>query len=222
MTQTTMTTKPDKLLISIKWFTDIAYYLSIALVPIVIILSVLTSFIPLGDEVKDMFTASIPMSGEITNIPFTQLEPNNETVSTDSAKAAVVIYQGVLNIPLQHKAFIVFSNASHVIIMVLVIAILFFVRKMIRSALKNEPFAEHNGHYLTYIGYLLIASPFMESALQFILVTYLKNFVQLSNAIHLTAIDFNFGDVFVGVLILILAQVFKYGTTLQQDKNLTV
>jgi hypothetical protein len=92
--------------------------------------------------------------------------------------------------------------------------------KILRNVEKDQPFAAENAGRLFNIGILMLIASFVVRLAEFIVFGMLIDTLKINN------IDLNFQldatMVIVGMLILLLGGVFKYGSYLQQEYDETV
>jgi hypothetical protein len=101
--------------------------------------------------------------------------------------------------------------------------IIYHLKKILASLAGEEPFSVENGSRIRYIGWGVIAASFIKAILSFLLGIYFSRVIVLPGlevSANLRLIDF--GGILAGLLILILAEVFRHGAVLQEDQNLTV
>lgn len=106
---------------------------------------------------------------------------------------------------------------------ILIGIVLFLFSKIAKTVIDKEPFHEKNSKYLYYIGFILITSPI----LYFLFNLYINsvfNGINFPEGIHYISeelsLDWNF-TIF-GIFILALAYVFKEGTRMHKEQQLTV
>lgn len=101
--------------------------------------------------------------------------------------------------------------------------VIYQLRKILAILVDAAPFTSENGHRMRIIGFAVIAATLLKTALGFLLGIYLTSMINLPglelNA-NIRAEDF--AGVFLGAIILILAEVFRQGACLQEDQDLTV
>ncbi len=124
-----------------------------------------------------------------------------------SAQDSLLVYQFSLVLPL----------------IVIGLFIIFHLRKILASLANEEPFTVENSSRIKYIGWSVIIITFIKAVLSFLLGIYFSRMVVLPGleiSANIRLIDFS--GILAGILILILAEVFKHGALLQEDHNLTV
>jgi hypothetical protein len=98
--------------------------------------------------------------------------------------------------------------------------ILFEIKRILKSVLQDNPFKLGNSKNLTVIGAVLIVGSFIIPFLEG------KTISAIIRALHINGINFSFSIdgtmLFSGIIVLILAGVFKYGSYLQEEVDSTL
>jgi hypothetical protein len=101
-------------------------------------------------------------------------------------------------------------------------SIVYRLRKILASLNEGEPFAIGNSRHVRAIGMTVLAGSIL-NAIGSIAVGYLA-----TSSIHLAGIDLSpragspLSGIFLGLVILVLASVFRRGSELQEDHDMTV
>lgn len=100
--------------------------------------------------------------------------------------------------------------------------VLILLRRIFTTMRDGTPFLPENVRRIRWLGYIVIAAAVVEQ-----LVTVMLGVVMIDNVtsagIELNyAFNLNFTAIFLGLIILAIAEVFRYGTNLQSDADLTV
>ena len=102
------------------------------------------------------------------------------------------------------------------------IVILLALRQVLKSVADGAPFADANGPRITLIGIMVIIWGLVGQAAQ-TLATWMVMDESAASGLHLeTNIRPNLTIVFLGLVVLALGEVFRKGTRLQSDADLTV
>lgn len=101
--------------------------------------------------------------------------------------------------------------------------IIYQLRKLFYTIRSGDPFSRENSRRIQIIGIAVIASSVLSALLSFLIGSYLATLIDLPGLDLMAHIRLqDFGGVFVGIIILILAEVFQHGARLQEESNLTV
>ncbi len=101
--------------------------------------------------------------------------------------------------------------------------IVFHLRKIFSTIAGGDPFSMENSKRIRVIGWTVIAASVLKALLSFFLGLYFSTLVDLPGLVLTANLRLtDFGGVFVGITILILAEVFQHGARLQEESNLTV
>lgn len=102
-----------------------------------------------------------------------------------------------------------------------VLLITFQLKKIFSTFKKTEPFVVSNSKRIRLIGIILIGSCLLKFLFGIFYTRYLNAHFQWDQKI-IFGQSLDLGTIFIGVLVIILAQVFRLGTELQEDNNLTI
>ena len=107
--------------------------------------------------------------------------------------------------------------------LVIGLLVIYHLRKIFATLAGGDPFSKGNSRRIKTIGWLVITATVFKAVLSFLFGLYFMNFISLPGLILEANIRLeDFSGVFAGIIILILAEVFKYGSLLQEEQNLTV
>jgi len=145
------------------------------------------------------------------------------------AAAGTNLETGQLNATDGNFSFQVQSGLANILIMIfiVVVAFSFFIlatyqlRLIFLSFSKNEPFLEFNITRIRKIGFILISYALAQLLYHIALNQYLTSHFKWSNDIQLTY-SFNLSALFIGVTLIVVAEVFKLGTSLDNEQKLTI
>jgi hypothetical protein len=120
------------------------------------------------------------------------------------------------------KLTFMFTILSIAPLLVLIVLIIYQLRKIFETLVNENPFVEDNAKRLKNIGIFVI----LTSIVQTILQSYVgKNLVQAIRSPHVqirTMIEFDMVVIFLGVIFIVLAEVFKIGAKMKEEQDLTV
>ena len=160
-------------------------------------------------EVRLTQSKAIPVSTSSTGEKL-----NGATLNLDSGKLSFN--------HLSSKAIIAFNLVSMLIAFSISLSITFLLRKIFQTLTTSYPFIIENAYRLKNIGLLVILTSVTSFTHDWIVNWYLKqNFIIDGSAIraHLV-IDLK--TIFAGLIILIIAEIFRVGTRLKEEQDLTV
>ena len=130
--------------------------------------------------------------------------------------------QGELRIRTRSKpvAALVFGLAEVMFLMV------FFIygqlRCVFRSVLRGRPFVEANARRIRRVGLALVCWSLVMPLIEYFATLPVLREVHVNGLILRPPIDLNFELLFVGLAILVLAEIFRQASDLQRDQSLTV
>jgi len=117
----------------------------------------------------------------------------------------------------------IFQFALVIPLLAIGLLIIFHLRKIFATIAGGDPFSMENSKRIRLIGWAVIAASVLKALLSFLIGLYFSTLINLPG-LTLTAnmrLE-DFSGVFVGVIILILAEVFQHGARLQEESNLIV
>ncbi len=100
--------------------------------------------------------------------------------------------------------------------------VIYQLRKIFATLAGRTPFTKENARRIRIIGIAVIAGALLNTIVYFMLGLYISNFVQLPGVELIANLKVDFGGIFLGAVIIILAEVFRYGACLQEEQDLTV
>jgi hypothetical protein len=119
------------------------------------------------------------------------------------------------------------AAAGIVIFMVPAFMVLLFLRRIFGTMAAGKPFVDENIRRIRWIGWLMIIFGFLNQAVRWGLIWYVHHNVvatglDLSLQIDQSLVQPDMTMIFLGLVVLALAEVFRYGAGLQADSDLTV
>lgn len=128
---------------------------------------------------------------------------------------------------LTHKFLLIFRTYADFILLILVF---FFLKSIFASLRRNFGFSSRLYRYILFIGIALIAQVFLVTVSDFILaqslsLIWIKPLFNHPGFVNLTInprIDFNFTILFIGIALMVLGKLFKVGTELKEENELTI
>ncbi len=117
----------------------------------------------------------------------------------------------------------IFQFALVIPLLAMGLLIIFHLKKIFSTIAGENPFSMENSKRIRVIGWTVIAASVLKALLSFFLGIYFSTLVNLPGLVITANLRLtDFGGVFVGIIILILAEVFQHGARLQEESNLTV
>ncbi len=188
----------DKKLVKILFrIMTFGFYFSIIVAAILVAATIVIQFIPLP-EVRE----SVLQSKFIFDNSFTY-----EVTVLDNANFLPVITR-----------FLVFGIFS-----ILSLTALTFLLKEVLGNVKNDSvFIEENSQYIKYLGYTIIAVSFIQGALRFWAAAALMNIINIPGGHFGANFSPSIDSIIIGLIIVVLSQIFAYGTHLQNEYDSTI
>ena len=100
--------------------------------------------------------------------------------------------------------------------------VLVLLRRIFDTMTIGTPFLPQNATRIRWLGFIAIGAAVVEQIIEIALGLLVLNNVSSSGLEIDYHFDLNLGAVFVGLIIVALAEVFRHGTSLQADSDLTV
>ncbi|GEM_PF-3516391 len=104
----------------------------------------------------------------------------------------------------------------------LLLGIITILRAFMRSIKSGSPFTSKNASRLKLLGLLVMAAGPFYGILEYIYGTMLKCSIDVPGAVVTVNPDARIMYVAVGIVILVIGQIFKYGVRLREDSELTI
>jgi hypothetical protein len=118
------------------------------------------------------------------------------------------------------------AMAVYLCIVIVYAAVLLFVirhlRLVFRSLADGNPFSPENASRIRSIGLIFIFGEVAESLLALACQLYVKSTFVATGLKIKSALDLELWPIFAGFVLLVIAEVFRLGTQLQEDRDLTV
>ncbi|MDF1594839.1 MAG: DUF2975 domain-containing protein [Acidimicrobiia bacterium] len=99
---------------------------------------------------------------------------------------------------------------------------LILMRRIFSTMMVGTPFLPENARRIRWLGYMVIGGALVEQIIEIGLGLLVLNSISSTGLDIDYHFDLNLAAVFVGLIILALAEVFRHGTALQADADLTV
>ncbi|NOZ45195.1 MAG: DUF2975 domain-containing protein [Chlorobi bacterium] len=100
--------------------------------------------------------------------------------------------------------------------------IIYWLKKIFGNLKLGNFFIRENGIYITKIALSVISITTLIDIFSFFLSKYLSGFLHIPNVIFKSDIYFHFNTIFLGFLILAIAQIFMKGSEMKKEQELTI
>jgi hypothetical protein len=146
-----------------------------------------------------------------------------DTIATPGVERAVIVdARGELRLQTTRWALQFLPNLGMLLALWLAIYVIYLMRGVLRRVKDGDPFSGHNVRSLQIIGTLLLAIGLLGPALEYAIVRSLLARMVLQGVELGAPIDIQGNTVLAGLLVLVLAGVFRHGGDLERDQALTV
>ncbi len=116
------------------------------------------------------------------------------------------LFQFILTLPLLAAGLIVIYN----------------LRRIFATLIQEKPFQVENIRRIRLIGIVVIAGTVLSGILHTLIGFYLVNLINLPGLELKANVSLNISGLFLGVVILTLAEIFRLGAALQEEQDMTV
>lgn len=124
----------------------------------------------------------------------------------------------------QSLALQIYSGVYTLIIWAAISYIVFLIRKIIRTVVEGNPFIKENGERLKIAGAVVVLVPTILWLSRIIIATRIISSIKIEN-VQLKVIgitDITYLCIGIGIFLIILSEVFRIGTSLKEENELTV
>ncbi len=143
----------------------------------------------------------------------------NSSLQTD---AQIEKVRGNLKFPVRRNAFVSVSVSLILLMTAFLLWVVGQLRHVFRSLSAGVPFAADNARRIRWVGIAIIVGEVARSVIVFSWSAYLSQHFT-ANGLNFVAIaDFNISVVLSGLVILVISEVFREGTRLQEEQSLTI
>lgn len=158
------------------------------------------------------------------HIQFERIDITNNAIETDNLKNDIYLTNGEGRLHLENEeySFIYFRLLSAFIDTLLYIFIIFLLRKIFFSLKTGEFFVKQNGIYIKKIAYAVLGLSLIPAFLIYLINIFIKRTLNIDGIIFKAQFEFDYGTVFLALLIFVIAEVFIRGTKLKEDQDLTI
>lgn len=205
-------TKKTSIVRSIRTALNFFYYFSILGI---VFLSIFTIVKGISHEPKDgrfeaTYYSSSPASLKVTFI------------SNHAGNGEIIVGPGVISFK-ANRSFLIFTRSIQVIFFLIFFIIIYFLRQIFNDLVKNKsPFIPENPKRIRWIGYIIIAGSLISSVFDFMVGKYIAQNITLTDIGFSYGLNLNLPAIFLGLIIIVLAEIFRTGNQLKEDQELTV
>lgn len=109
------------------------------------------------------------------------------------------------------------------IFLFILLYITFLLKRILNSLTEGTPFTLENSNRIRYISYAIISWPLL--GFVFKAIHLIKNIVVNNNPIHVDIFNLSFFDfktLFLGLIVLVIAEIFKIGYIMQEEQKMVI
>ncbi len=119
---------------------------------------------------------------------------------------------------------LIFLGTTSLVLVSLVVAqaVIHQLRLIFRTLQAQTPFTLENARRIQTIGFILIGGSFLQALAGFLVGLLMMNNIVIPGVELNVKSDFHMNTIFIGLVILVLAEIFRHGAALQEEQNLTV
>ncbi len=172
-----------------------------------------------GEQVGDTAIPVAVGSGSVR--PTLRLDV--DTLAAPTVRRAVLVEaRGELRVQSTSWSLQFFPNLGLLIGIAVVLYVLLLLRRMLSSVLAGDPFVAANATRMRIMGIILVAVGALGPVAEHLAARRLLRLVPV-RGVELTApFDLRLDVILVGLLLLVLAAVFGYGSELERERSLTI
>ncbi len=122
----------------------------------------------------------------------------------------------------RERIFNVVNTFLLIFLLLLALFILFQLRGIFKNLTEDKFYSPDNPKKFLKIGLFIIFIGIVKNALLFINETIIIEYIRLYNHSYTISLNFDFTIIFMGLLFIVLAEVFKYGVKLKEENDLTI
>lgn len=203
------------------------------IVAIVLVAAVVIFGLSFARNISGLEIAAVPpsfgvnegQSGGRLSIPVSLAMDDDRSAAAPSLgvkTAEIRDLRGTLRFPAQSGRFL-FANALLLILM-LIVALwgVRLVQGLLRTVRDGHPFVAANARRVRTIGWLVIGGEIARAVIVFLENDYARRFFSVDGLQFTARADFSVAAIIEGLVILVIAEVFRAGTRLDEEQSLTV
>ncbi|MFD3000358.1 DUF2975 domain-containing protein [Pontibacter toksunensis] len=172
---------------------------------------------------KNGTTEPTPETVEVRLTQSRQVDVATAAIAQNISAAALQLDSGKLTFNHQSsKQIIGFNLVSMWVSFSISLTITYLLRRLFRSLTQNDPFIVENAQRLRLIAFLIMLIPLTSFVHDFIVNWFLKqNFLIDGSGIR-AHLNIDLKTLFVGLVVLVIAEIFRVGARLKEEQELTV
>jgi hypothetical protein len=122
-----------------------------------------------------------------------------------------------------NRSFLIITRIFEIGFLVLFFLVVCLLRKIFHGLVKEKnPFRKENPGRIRWIGYLIIIFSILSSFFDFYVWKYIARHISIKEVSFGYGVGFNLETIFLGLVVLVLSEIFRSGVQLQEDRDLTV
>lgn len=202
-----------------KVWLDIAFFLAAAAGIGLALWLVVSPLVLRGGQVGDITIPVAVGSGSLR--PTLTVEV--DTIAAPSIRRAVLVEaRGELRVQSTSWSLQFFPNLGLLIGIAVVLYVLLLLRRMLSSVLAGDPFAAANATRMRIMGVILVAAGALGPVAEHLATGTMLRMVPVRDVALTAPFDLRLDVILVGLLLLVLAAVFGYGSELERERSLTI
>jgi len=205
------------------WITNLALYASIGIAFLVVMALIFT----INDEGQLISALDIEVGEQRTDF-----QVISENTSIDDPK--IVINKGVIQFASRSISYYILKSIDAVIVILPVILIILLLRKTVRSIQLQHPFTKENVRRIKYMAFILILISPYSLIKSLIYRNYIVNNIDVAGKVYTNIfslysgtnkneiwlnLDINFQALLTGIVLLVIAEVFRAGLLIKEDND---
>lgn len=215
--------KNNQVIRILEWITNLALYASIG-----IALFIATSLVfTLSGEGELISAWGIEVREQLTDF---NVISENATI----ADSKIIIDKGVIQFTSSSISYYILKSVDAVIIILAVILIIVLLRNTVRSIRSNHPFVTENVRRIKYIALILILISPYSLIKSMVYRSYIVNNIDVAENVYADIfslstdlnkneiwlnLDVNIQEFLMGILLLVIAEVFRAGVLIKEDND---
>jgi hypothetical protein len=204
-------------------FADVGVAVALALT---VFLTALLLFVPtpkgLTVTVPVSFSVDTPMGVSLGRPRFGFQILNARAQAALDRNARLATVDGSLRVPAASKGFIVTNSAAFIAILAFALFILRQLRTVLRTLADRNPFVPENAVRIRRIALAVIIGEFVRTAIFWAETRYAAAHAPIAGVTFDSWPHVSMTTVLLGFIILVIAEVFRVGTGLDEEQSLTI
>jgi hypothetical protein len=203
----------------VKVLLDIVYGLLVGGSVILIILILITILRPVGSGLP--LTASVPVAVGLGDDPSLPVEIGG--AGAQGIRAAFVDEtEGMLRLETTSWRFVLIGYSAQLLAVIGLAYVFYLLRTVFQTILKGETFMAGNTRQIHRVGYTVLLLGFLRPAVEYLAAKEILEQVRIVEPALRPPSSFRIEVILAGLLILVLAQIWRYGSVLEREQALTI